>query len=381
VIAALAVAGIAALVVLGYRAWRESRCELSFVPTAGLAVPALELTFFRDRISFVEPSPPPPIQVVWTDGDATTAVGGDAVPGRAVVRYRGAGVGAGFAYVQLGQPARIVLRPPAMLRGRVAEGVLFWCGAVRVPVCRPVVGAEIVVMGGGAHGVDLTTATTDSLGEFEIGGFDAGLDGLGLRVRSTGHVLVDRPLSERHLERGQAPLVVLERAARRRGRLEVPAGTDTSSWRVLARGLPGVEATPELDGVFVLDHVPRTLEARLVVHGLPPLLAQEPARTKIGSTAVVRVVPGAIVTGRVLDGANWLPVPGALVFVGDHEAVRTDDDGCYRLERILPGDVDVHAQHERRAANGRRDVRHGDRKATLEPGATHEGIDVLLTTK
>ena len=64
---------------------------------------------------------------------------------------------------------------------------------------------------------------------------------------------------------------------------------------MLARGLPGVQARPDSDGAVVLNHIAPDVEARVLVYGLPPMLAQTAARTKRGGEFEVEVVRGAVV--------------------------------------------------------------------------------------
>ena len=75
--------------------------------------PELELTFFPERLAFSSPSPPPPLGQM-TSKQASLTFGADLVPEYSVIRYRGDGVGAGFANLRLGKPPkRITLRAPA----------------------------------------------------------------------------------------------------------------------------------------------------------------------------------------------------------------------------------------------------------------------------
>lgn len=362
---------------LGYGYYTERHVTIAFA-RADAPVPPLELTFFPEQLAFSSPSPPPPLGEARLTGADSLVVGDDLVPDHGVVRYRGAGVGAGFAYVRLGQPLpRIELRPPQSLTGRVGEPVYYWCMGWRCAGFRPVVDAEVVVMGGGEHGVDLASARTDEQGVFELSGFDGELDALGLRVRAAGfevaHQSIER-LSEHDGERG---LVTLSRVPPRRGRLDLEPGLelDPTQLVVLARGLPGVDARPQPSGEFVLDHVPPDVEARIVVYGLPPGAAQAEVRTSRDGEVRVPIVAGAIVRGRVL-GEALAPVAGALVWIGNRPAVRTDEHGGFELQNVLPGEVTIVAQKKPKQRRAKPWI--GARTLRLAGGETYERIELVL---
>ena len=233
-------------------------------------------------------------------------------------------------------------------------------------------------MGGGEHGIDLATARTDAQGRFTVQGFDGELNALGLRVRAKGYSIEHEQLVEIDNHQGERALIAVTPVPPRPGRIAFGDGVQVapSSLRVLARGLPGVEAVPADDGSFTLDHIPRELEARIVIYGLPDLCAQAPARTVEGEVASVAVVAGAVVEGQVLDH-ELSPVAGALVWIGDAPAVRTDAGGRYRLVRMMPGLVDVTAQVQR--GKGRRARRLlGTRSTELIGNRNHSNIDITL---
>lgn len=374
----LLVAALLAGAWFGYLAWAERHVTLVFA--GGEAVPPLELTFFPDQLAFGAPSPPPALGERRLDGGSSLVVDGSLVPGHGLVRYRGDGIGTGFAFVELGGPTPTIrLRPPQTLRGRVGEPIGFWCFGWRCAGYRPIADAEIVVMGGGEHGVDLATARTDVDGRFVVAGFDGALDALGLRVRAKGYGIAHERIEDLGGRAGERALVALSPAPPRKGRLATPPGLDPTSLRVLARGLPGVEATPATDGTFTLDFVPSDVEARIVLHGLPDTFAMLPARTDRGGEVRVEVVAGAVVRGRVLDTANWRPVAGALVWCGDQEAVRTGADGRYELVRLPPGDVEVEAQWRPAGSRRSEPMRRGRRQIVLEPGRVHDNVDISIS--
>ncbi|MBM3975011.1 MAG: carboxypeptidase regulatory-like domain-containing protein [Planctomycetes bacterium] len=364
---------------MAWRAWDSRRVTLAFA-RADAPAPALELTFFPDQFTFVAPSPPLPIATRQLAAGATATFAADAVPERAVVRYHGDGIGAGFVHVALGaSPPPIVLRPAVALRGRVVAPVAAWQHGWRCLALAPVVGAEALLMGGGKHGVELGRAVSDASGAFVIDGVDAALDGLALRVRASGFVLAHADL-ERGADGTPAVTVVpLERGATRTGRVESPPGFDPSTLLVLARGLPGVQAQPASDGSFTLDCLPPRAEPRLVLAGLPPTLAHAPSRAVANAPATITLQPAAAVRGRVLSVADGKPLAGALVWVGDDDAVRADDNGCFELCRVLPGDVEVRAQWDGARKRSRRAKWHGSAAVRLVAGQTLADVEVIVT--
>jgi len=361
----------------GFRWYADHHVTIGFVREAE-AVPELELTFFPEQLAFAAPSPPPPLgEVRLRDGDALT-VGDELVPTRSVLRYRGDGIGAGFAYVELGKrPPSIALRPPTSLRGRVGEPVHYWCMGWRCAGYLPVADAEVVVMGGGEHGVDLAHARTDEQGNFTIAGFDGELDALGLRIRADGFEVVHQHLDGLEEHADERAIFTLSRVPPRHGRLSIDPGLDleASDLLVLARGLPGVECTPSADGSFLLDHISPDVEARLVVYGLPPNVAQSEARTERDGEVEVRIVAGAIVRGRVL-GEDLQPVAGALVWFGQQRATRTDADGYFELQRVRPGAGRLVAQWQPKKRRAKPWL--SARQLTLEGGRTYERVEIVL---
>lgn len=341
------------------------------------ASPAIELTFFPDQFAFAAPSPPPPLGQAALVG-AEITVGEDLVPDRSVVRYVSEGYGSGFAKVQLGgSTPTISLRPPTSLSGRVGEPVHYWCMGWRCAGYLPVVDAEVVLMGGGEHGVDLARARTDEQGSFTVSGFDGKLDVLGLRVRAPGFEVAHQRILGLGDHDGERALVNMSRAPARVGKLVVlpETGARAEDFLVLARGLPGVQARPSTTGRVVLDHIAPDVEARVLVYGLPPMLAQTDARTERDGEFKVEVVPGAVVTGRVL-GDDLEPQANALVWIGQHRAVRTDEDGAFVLENLIPGARTIKAQW--RPKRRRAKLLLASRKLTLVAGERHEGVEILL---
>ncbi len=377
----LIAAGFGGLAWLTMQLYARRHVTLAFAP-AGSVVPALELTFFPDQLAFTTPSPPPALGQLHLDGATSVTVGSELVPGHGLVRYRGAGAGAGFVYVELGEPLPAVpLRPGISLCGCVGERVPLWCFGGLAVGMQPVAGAEVTVMGGGEHGIDLATALTDSSGSFTIDGIDGALDGLGLRVRAKGFAIAHQWLGRIGDGTRTFPVIALARTRARPGRVVVPGELDATRLRVLARGLPGVEATPAPDGTFVLDHVPPGITPGLLVYGLAPTWTHLPASAFAGSPIELEVVPAAVLRGRVLDAASARPLAGALVYCGDQAAVRTGGDGCFELARLLPGDVDIEAMWDFVDSRRRRTPWFGRRRVVLQPGEHPDRIDILVTAR
>ncbi len=354
--------------------WIESgRTTITFAG-GSVASPDLELTFFPDRLAFASPSPPRPIGRFSAKG-ASATVGSELVPGNAVVCYRASGSGTGFRAVRLGESVRVELRAPGTLRGRVVEPIASWCFGWRCAAQEPIAGAEVLVMGGGEHGIVLGTARTDADGRFAIDGIDIALDGLGFRVLAPGFAIAHRPVGR---EGGEGDTVVpLVRSRVSQGRVRLPAGIDPTTLYVLARGLPGVQAQLTADGSFRLDHVPVDTQPRLLVHGLPPTMAHALARAS-GDSVVIDVVIGAAVRGQVVDAATRTPIAEALVYCGEDHAVRTDSRGEFELAGLLPGATEIRAQQDIRVPKRRPQVRSGRRRVDLEPGKAIANVVIAV---
>jgi hypothetical protein len=370
------VAAVAAGSFVAYDAYADRHVTLVFA-NGSQPVPPLELTFYPEQLAFHSPSPPPAIGEHRMENQSDVVIGDNLVPGHGIVRYRGEGVGAGFAYVRLGEKhPTIQLRPPQTLTGRVGEPIGFWCMGWRCAGIRPVANAEVIVMGGGEHGIDLATARTDENGRFTVTGFDGELDALGLRVRAPGYAIVHESLIGSQEHEGGRAIIAVTPAPIRRGKLELNVDLDPTSLRLLARGLPGIDAVPEADGTFVFDHMPADLEARIIVHGLPETCSQSRTRTSIDGVALVVVGPGAIVSGRVLDHQRQ-PVAGALVWIGEETAINADSHGNYRITRALPGNCTMMAQTQVGKGRKARTLL-GARTVRLDPNGRHVDIDITL---
>jgi hypothetical protein len=374
-------AGIAAATWFRGATGRPPQVVLQF-EGVGAAGPPIELVFFPEQFAFAAPSPPPPIGRLVIESGDTVAVGDDLVPDRAVVRYAATGFGPGFRHVELGSEARrIALRPPQTLHGRVVEPLGVWCFGWRSTGELPVAGAEVSLMGGGEHGIVLGEGRTGADGSFTIDGVDLEVGGLGLRVRAPGYAIHHESL-ERDGAGALRPVAPLVRTSLVRGVIDAPPDVDPTSLRILARGLPGVQATPAPDGSFELDHVPSHTRPLLLVHGLPPSLAHDVARAAKAQVVHIDVVPAAIVRGRVVDAATDQPVSGAFVHCGEGLPVRTDGHGAFELSRLLPGSAEIRAQFQPPLTGTSPPrwppQRTGSAQTRLEGGKTLEGLVIRI---
>jgi hypothetical protein len=371
-----AVVAAAAIGIGGWLLWSHLQAHRVKVVFGGLPAADLELTFFPDRLAFAAPSPPPALGRLVLAAAATTTLGADLVPDRAVVRYAAAGIGTGYRHLALGAPpVTIALRAPAAARGRVVEPVAAWSYGWRCAAERPVADAEVVVMGGGEHGVELARARSAADGSFVVAGFDGELDGLGLRVRAPGFALGHLSLRRSGAATSADLVVPLAPARPQRGRIVVPPGLDPTGWRLLARGLPGVECAPAADGSFLLDHVPDGVQPRLLLYGLPAAWTHQPIR--LGPDLRIELVAAATVRGRIVDAVTRAPLGGALVFCGDDHAVRADADGRFELVQLPPGPATIDAKFEYREGR-RRLSRTASRPVQLRAGAVLDDVTIPI---
>lgn len=373
----LLIAAVLALGLLGVREWLQGRVTLTFVRSDGV-IPELELTVFPDQLSFTMPSPPPPLGQVRLLGDTSVTFDGDLVPGRAVVRYSGEGVGSGVVFVELGQNVDpIPLASPRTIRGRVGEPIGFWTFGWRCAGLRPVNGAVVVALAGGERGIEVASTRSDEQGWFELSGIAIAVHPLSLRVRAAGyainHIAIDDPAGTAPVVAAVQPTTAIE------GSITAPESVDLTRLCVLARGLPGVQVYPSADGAFILDHVPPGVGPRLSVHGLDAFHGCAEVRASHGAVVELEVVAAAVVRGTVVDGKTGEPIAGALVFAGDAAAVRSGDDGTFELTRVLPGGVELTAQYRPKTKKRRREpVRYGRARVDLRGGETLDGIALTV---
>ena len=324
----------------GYRAWKGSRTVVTFVGIGGAPVPPLELQLFAEQLSFHQPSPPAPYATRKLDEGDTCVFGSEEVDRSALLRYSGPGIGTGYASITRGRQAEIRLAAPTQLQGRVGaiEGV--FAMGLRTLGMQPVAGARVIGMGGGEHGLALCEAVTDSDGRFALAGFSSDLGALFVRVLADGYSLAS---SNQFLDPNASVVVPMLPTKKITGRVALPAGLDASRLRVLAKGLPGVEARIAADGAFSLDHVPPQLEPRLLVHGLPIGFTHAQVNAHAGQDGIaIAIVPDVVLRGRVVERMRQLPMSGAMVW---HDCgpiggvtVHADGDGRFEIRGAPPGE-------------------------------------------
>jgi hypothetical protein len=363
---------------IGIKFWTDLRAMqvvFTFVTATGAPAPDVKLEFFVDATGPSDPSPPPRLgEVVVASGDEFRA-SSVLVPRRALVRWSAAGHGSGSAAVAAGEQHRIVLNPSGAVSGAVVQPSALWLfGARALPA--PVAGARIVVMGGGERGLPLAEAPTGADGSFTVGGFDDAILQPTLRVLATGFSLA-------HVDaiRGAAAepaLAVVTPTQPLRGRVALPAGIAGAGLRVLARGLPGIEAVPAVDGSFSLDHVPAWTWPRLVLHGLPAGFTQRGCQATVATAAEVVVERALVVRGYVLDALTQAPVVGATVY---HEngadglsTCTTGVDGSWEFTDLPSGSVRLQAYRKDRESGT---VRSGNRNIELR-AETPELENILI---
>jgi hypothetical protein len=223
----------------------------------------------------------------------------------------------------------------------------------------------------------LCETATDAEGRFALTGFDRALGSLGIRVLAPGHAIahVDWFLGDSR----DGPVIALQPTEPIAGRVELPDGVRPEPLRVLARGLPGVEATVGADGSFVLDHVPPQIGPRLLVFGLPADLTHRAAQVAAGQRGVrLQVVKGATVRGFVLDRTTQQPLAGATVWHAygptGRAAVVTGIDGSFALDRLPPGEIVIGAQFRIRDPLGQDEMLAIERRLVVEPGVDLQNV-------
>jgi hypothetical protein len=378
----LALAAVAALAVFAVSGWRAGRVQLVFV-AGDRAVPPLELTVYSDRLSYALPSPPPAFGTVAVEGEGAT-LDRSLVPGRAAVRYRGEGVGAGVVYVELGHELPpIALEAPRTIRGRVVVPRGIWCFGWRWIGSAPVADAEVVAMAGGQQGIDLAATQTDVEGRFVLGGVAPSVHPLSLRVRALGCSIAHVEVPAAQDDRGEDVVAALRRTTAVRGMIAAPPGVALPQLCILARGLPGVQVHPAADGSFLLDHIPAQYEPWLVVHGLGPFLCCPEMRAKRQGEVRLEVMPAGVIRGCVVDDFEGRGLAGAHVYSADGAAAQTDAAGEFELEHVLPGRVVVTAQWQPPRLPRQRPGPERIGRCTVELGAGQilDGVNITVVKR
>ncbi|MFO1076660.1 MAG: hypothetical protein U1E73_02925 [Planctomycetota bacterium] len=369
----LALAAAAALALFGYHEWQRRHVTIGFARADG-PVPALDLTVYPEQLAFASPSPPPPLATMRATS-ARVTFGRPAVPGRAVVRYSGEGVGTGVVFVELGKEMPAVeLTKPRTIRGGVGTPGWTWGLGWHVPLWVPIAGAEVLAMAGGEHGIPVGAAVTGSDGRFAIDGIASNIAALSLRVLAPGHAI-------RHIEvpRNGDVMAAVKRTRLVRGTLVAPPGLDLARLTLVARGLPGVQTVPAADGSFVLDNLPLDFAPRLIVCGLDAFHAQREVRARRDTPVDIEILAAGVVRGRVVDKETLQAIPDAIVFVGSGDAVRSAADGSFELAHVSPGEVEITAQWQQpKKRQKRAPVRLGHVRAMIAAGAVVDGIVVPI---
>ncbi|MFM1873560.1 MAG: CarboxypepD reg-like domain [Planctomycetota bacterium] len=354
-------------VVTSWQSYQATFAKLSVVRSPETAAVPLQLTFFPDRLAFTAPSPPDPLGTAELPANGWHEFGGHLVPGTALVRYSGKGVGTGFVFVEAGRMATVSIEQPTALWGRVvAPRPYFWFGWRTM--LAPVADAEVIAMGGGEHGIPLASARTDADGNFEVDGVAAKCSPLVLRVRAPGFAITHAPF-DRAINTSVGHTITLQAAPVRRGRIDAPPGTDFTALRVLARGLPGVDCRPAGGGEFAIEHIAEEFEPELLVHGLPESLAQVRSTAWRGRDSEIRLVAAGSIEGVVRSARDGSPLPGTYVWFGDGATVRADGAGRFTLQQLVPGTATLTAQHVYQPKNRKPIVRVGSLEVTVTPGA------------
>lgn len=366
--------------VFGYLRWANSRTLLTFVPPPDVAMPALELQLFPEQLAFNQPSPPPPLATLVLEQGNEIVLDKELVPGAAMLRWSGKGVGTGFANITRGRATVIPLTAPAVVKGRIGTAQGFYAMGLRSLGLKAIAGARVVAMGGGEHGVPLCETRTDADGRYELSGFASALPVVGVRVLAPGYGVA----FTNQFVGSDDPLIVPLLATKPiRGRVALPAGVDAAALRVLAKGLPGIEAAVASDGSFELDHVPPGLEPRLLVHGLPVAFTHPLVHAIAGNDAVaIEIVASASLRGRVVERNTLIPMGGAMVWHDCGPAggatVQADDGGYFVLERVPGGEVLLRAQRELKNPEGDRETLSGERRVRVEAGVDQSDVIVRI---
>ena len=356
----------AVVAAIGIKYWADLRAMqvvFTFVTATGAPAPDVKLEFFAEATGPSDPSPPPRLGEVVVTGGEEFRASSMLVPRRALVRWSTAGHGSGFAAVAAGEQHRIELNPAGTVSGSVVQPLPVWLFGARA-LAAPVAGARVVVMGGGERGLPLAEAPAAADGRFTVGGFDDGILQPTLRVLAAGfslaHVDAIRGAAE------EPALAVVTPTQPLQGRVALPAGLAAQGLRVLARGLPGIDAVPAADGFFALDHVPAWTWPRLVVHGLPAGFTQRGCQVTVATSAEVVVERALTVRGYVLDALTQAPVQGATVY---HEngadglsTCTTAMDGAWEFTDLPSGSVRFVAYRKDRESGA---VRSGNRNLEL----------------
>jgi protocatechuate 3,4-dioxygenase beta subunit len=131
---------------------------------------------------------------------------------------------------------------------------------------------------------------------------------------------------------------------------------------------PAAAAAAGPDGKFALERVPEAaVRVRAVAEGHAAAAVEAPAGSK--DDLVIRLLPAAHVSGRVLDRETRVGIPGARVSWGQSAAAITGPDGAYRLDLVPRDGADLAV----RAKGYARKTHWVDL-----PAGGRDGVDILL---
>ncbi|MEZ5967223.1 MAG: carboxypeptidase regulatory-like domain-containing protein [Planctomycetota bacterium] len=284
--------------------------------------------------------------------------GGGDYPPRAVAARTLGGGAASLSRDELG-PAGVYLRADSPVHGVACtfvapdrERIEFEFGAPRSLVGqvidadgKGVEGARVVVLPH-RYGPELGEGRTAADGTFAVPSLSSSASCYVARVLRTGFAAVDADVQ---LVEGSPVTLTLTRSPPVRGRVVLPASVPTKELTVRAFRCPGVAATVESDGRFVLDSLPPpSVRVRLMVHGAPAELTHAVTYASAGDEGVeLTLVPGATLRGFVVTADHDQAVPGAFVHHVHGPAggagTYADSSGRFELGGLPPGRIRLDA--------------------------------------
>lgn len=359
--------------------WQARRTVFAIVDSDGAPLSNLKLEFFECDGSFVGPSPTPRIGELFVTDGAEIVVGWDMVPGDALLRIEADGFGVGSGYVRAGRPRqKIDLGPPCEVRGRVAHTI----GEARDWIA----GARVQALGGGARGVLLREAVTDTDGSFVLGGLSSELAHITIRVFADGFGVRERSVDP------SEPLGLIELTPTDplRGRLIGCEGFDIADREIRVYQFPGVSARTDADGNFTFEHLPKEQRYPLVVADLDPRFTH--AKCSVypgGAPAELEVEPAGWIRGVAVDALTRDPIRGTKVLhkhgPNGIEVVECDSWGRFELGRVPAGLVWVIADvvvEKRDLSHGRvvREtlIRNGEVPVEMASGGVESDVVLLI---
>lgn len=325
-----------ALVWLGFSAWRAKIVTVVVVDPSGRPVEAAELEFFEfeDR-----PDSPSPTALCASHALAATEpvdLPRGLLSGDALVRIKAPGHGVGFGHVVPGKDCNVLeIGPPVAVRGRVTDRR------------RPIASTRVQAFGGGARGVLLGEAITDTDGRFDFPDISSSVAFVLLRAFHPGYGVAEKEWIVGEVESYD---LQVEPTRAVEGLLASDGARELGGHVLRVFHLPGVTTVTDERGAFSLDHLPARLErAFLLVTSLPEHLTHRQAAITAGRTGiVVDIVPASVVRGRVVSGNSERGIAAARVH-HEHgprgrEVVECDGSGHFEIGRVPPGTLELTAE-------------------------------------